>query len=389
MSSGPLSGLFVVDLTRFVSGPYCTMLMADAGATVVKVEPLGGDPARRFAPLFPLSEGGISATFMRMNRGKLSVEIDLKDEKGRGDLVRLIRRADVLVENFRAGALARLGFDEAVLEELNPGLIYASISGFGHSPSQYRDRPAFNLIAEYEAGVYRRGDNGPEALGPYVGDLFPGLHALSGILMALFERARTGVGTRVDISMFDSMLSLNEAAGSNGAWLGGEDGHDAVNFHCPSGVYSCEGGFVCIDVVTDRQWSSLCAVMGAPDLAQDVNLASGAQRAEAYGELLAPVLLPWLEGRTAAAVVELLTSNGIPAAVVRSPADALMSAQAGAREMRIEVSRQGAGAGLPVAANPIRVGDHLRPTSARIADAGEHSSTVLGSLSNSSGSEEG
>lgn len=378
MSGGPLNGLKVVDLTKFVSGPYATMLMADAGATVVKVEPPGGDPARANAPLFETTEGQISATFLRMNRGKLSVEIDLKTDEGLDSLKRLIEQADVLVENFRVGVLARLGLDEDALEALNPRLIYASISGFGHSPSAYRDRPAFNLIAEYEAGVYGNDDGVPRPLGPYVGDLFPGVHALSGILMALHERHSTGRGSRVDIAMFDSMLSFNEAAGSYGAWLGTDDAADTTKYFCPSGVYPCGDGYVCIDVVTDKQWQMLCALMGERELLDDPRLSSGIERSQNYAEALAPVFLAWLAQHSGEDVVELLASNGVPAAVVRRPGDALNGDQAMIREMRLEVSVDEGGAGLPVAANPIRVGSRRRPMSARVARVGEHTSSLLG-----------
>ena len=381
--TGPLAGLRVLDLTRFVSGPYATMLLADAGATVVKVEPPGGDPARSEPPIFSPAEGGLSATFMRMNRGKQSVEIDLKSAEGKGALTRLIQQADVLVENFRVGVLARLGFDEARLEELNPRLIYASITGFGHTPSEFRDRPAFNLIAEYEAGVYYRGGEVPAPLGPYVGDLFPGMHALSGILMALYERNVTGTGSRVDISMFDSMLSFNESAGSFDAWLGDEDAADTTNYFCPSGVFPCADGFVCIDVVTEQQWQTLCELMGVPDFTLTPAVATGVLRSQNYDEGVAPVLLPWLGQFSGEDLARTMAPAGVPAAVVRPPGEALLSDQAQARQMRVVVSAADGGEGLPVAANPIRVGSHDRPNHARVHAVGEHNGSLLDTDSSS------
>lgn len=150
----------VVDLTRFVSGPYCTMLMADAGADVIKIEAASGDSSRGSEPLFrdAKGSGGVGAAFLRMNRHKRSVTLDLKSSAGKDALERLIGKADVLVENFSYGVLERLGFDQATLDAINPSLVYCSISGFGHSESDLRMRPAFNLIAEYEAGVYTRCD---------------------------------------------------------------------------------------------------------------------------------------------------------------------------------------------------------------------------------------
>lgn len=379
MSRRPLDGLLVVDLTRFVSGPYCTMLMADAGATVVKVEPPGGDSARRNEPVVPLGAHAAGATFLRMNRNKRSVELDLKSEGGRGALERLLERADVLVENFRPGVLARLGFDESTLERINPRLVYASISGFGHSPSSHRDRPAFNLIAEYEAGVYHRSGDTPAPLGPYVGDLFPGLHALSGVLMALYERSITGRGSRVDIAMFDSMLSLNEAAGSNGTWMSDDGAGAPENFYCPSGVFPSRDGFVCLDVVTPQQWRTLCLAIGHEELLADPRLETGPSRVRHFDALLAAPLLSWLGGLSSEACVDALTTRGVPAAVVRRPSDALTGEQARERGMTIRVGFEPSN-GLIVPASPIRVNGLEAESFARVPAPGADAPQILGDL---------
>lgn len=375
---GPLDGLLVIDLTRFVSGPNCTMLMADAGATVIKVESPGGDPTRTDEPCVQLGDQAGSASFLRMNRNKLSIELDLKSEAGRAALSGLLERADVLVENFRAGVLARLGFDDAMLERLNSRLIYASISGFGHSPSSHRDRPAFNLIAEYEAGVYRQGGDVPAPLGPYVGDLFPGLHTLSGVLMALYRLSVTGRGSRVDVAMFDSMLSLNEAEGSNGTWMA-EGAGAPENFYCPSGVFPSADGFVCLDVVTDQQWRALCRLIGEEGLLAEPRLGSGPSRVEHFESLLSGPLLAWLGARSSEVAVEACTGQGVPAAVVRQPGRALTGVQAGERGMTIQVGLE-PGPGLTVPASPIRVNDSVASSFAVVPRAGADSLTVLGDL---------
>lgn len=379
MRRGPLDGLLVIDLTRFVSGPYCTMLMADAGATVVKVEPPGGDPARENEPVVPLGAHEVGATFLRMNRNKRSVELDLKGEAGRTALGRLIEKADVLVENFRFGVLARLGFDEATIEQLNPRLVYASISGFGHSASSHRDRPAFNLIAEYEAGVYHRSGDTPAPLGPYVGDLFPGVHALSGVLMALYERSITGRGSRVDIAMFDSMLSLNEAAGSNGTWMSDDGAGAPENFYCPSGVFPSGDGFVCLDVVTPQQWRTLCVVIGHEELLADPRLETGPSRVRHFDALLAEPLLSWLADRSSEECVDSLTARGVPAAVVRRPSDALTGEQARERGMTIRVGFEPP-EGLTVPASPIRVNGREAAPFARVPAPGADTAQILGEL---------
>lgn len=379
MSPGALDGLLVVDLSRFVSAPYATMLMADAGATVVKIEPPGGEPGRTSPPLVRLGEAEVGATFLRMNRNKRSVELDLKSEDGRRALRGLLAKADVLVENFRAGVLGRLGFDDEILEELNPRLIYASISGFGHSDSPYRDRPAFNLIAEYEAGVYQHGGAVPMPLGPYVGDLFPGMHMLAGVLMALYQRTVTGRGSRVDIAMFDAMLSFNEAAASNGTWMEGDDPGAPENFYCPSGVYPSGDGFVCLDVVTDAQWQALCQMMAKPELISDPRLATGPLRVQNYEAALSDPLLRWLAARPSEETAELLSAQGVPAAVVRRPEAALLGQQAEARSMAVHVGIDSAAA-LCVPASPIRVDGRTSQPFAQVPRSGEGTEEFLSGI---------
>lgn len=377
MSEGPLDGVVVVDLTRFISGPYCTMLLADAGATVVKVEPPGGEHTRHGEPFLQGASGPVSASFVRVNRGKRSIILDLKDRAGVAALGRLVAGADVLVENFRPGVLARLGLDDAELERLNPGLVHCTITGFGHSPSSWRDRPAFNLIAELEAGVYRQGVPGevPEPLGPYVGDLFPGAHAVSGIAMALYQRERTGRGARVDIAMFDSMLSFNELACTSSQFLEGRVEDYFADFFCPSDIYPSADGFVCLDVVTQDQWRALCDVIGAMDLAGRTDLADGPGRAARFEEVIAGPLLAWLRERTAEEAMLLLTAAGVPAAVVRSPDQALRSEQAREREMAVTVVADGAE--LLVPANPIRLQGVPRPERVSVPAVGEGTVEVL------------
>lgn len=385
MTSGPLGGVVVVDLTRYISGPYATMLLADAGATVIKIEPPGGEHTRHGPPFLREGAGGandggnsdVSASFVRVNRGKRSVVLDLKSKAGIEALARLISRADVLVENFRAGVLARLGLDEAVLHRLNPALVYCSITGFGHSPSGWRDRPAFNLIAELEAGVYRQKDpdSVPEPLGPYVGDLFPGAHAVSGIAMALFQRERTGLGARVDIAMFDSMLSFNELACTSSQFLSGRVEDYFSGFFCPSDIYPSADGFVCIDVVTQAQWESLCFIINAEPLATRAELADGPGRAALFDAVIAQPLLGWLAGQSSQEATEALTGAGIPAAMVRTPDQALRSNQARERQMVVDVESEGQQ--LRVPANPIRFEGVARPERLTAPAVGQDTIDVL------------
>jgi CoA:oxalate CoA-transferase len=318
---------------------------------------------------------------MRLNRGKQSIALDLKSDAGKEALRQLLTRADVLVENYRPGVLAALGFPDSVLRELNPRLVYCSITGFGHTESGHRNRPAFNLIAEYEAGVYRQSADGaePAPLGPYLGDLVPGMQALSGIVMALFRRSISGRGGRVDIAMFDSMVSLNEAAASTADWIGEQTSTALASNFCPSGVFPAGDGYVCVDVVTDPQWRTLCQLIGHPGLADHPDLLTGPDRVCHYADLLATPLLDWLGRRSCEQVVELLSSRGVPAAMVRDPRQVLASDQAIARGLVVEVDQRGR-APMRVPASPIRIDDRAVHGSGAVPALGEHTEQVLRTL---------
>ncbi|PRZ42531.1 formyl-CoA transferase [Antricoccus suffuscus] len=356
-----LDGLVVIDLTRYIAGPYCTMLMADAGATVVKVEPSNGEDTRHLEPFLDTPGGEqISAYFLRMNRAKRSVALDLKHPRGLVVLERLIASADVLIENFRPGVMERLGLGAARVSELNPRVVYCSISGFGHSASPNRDRPAYNVVAEYEAGISvpKGPESIPGAVGPPVGDMFPSLHALSGILMALYRRNTTGHGERVDVAMYDSMLSLNELKISYAELYGKQWDPAAHPFYCPYGVFPVSDGFVCIDVTTDRQWKGYCEAIGQPDLYLLDGLSTGPERVARYEEVIREPLEKWFAGVSRDEAVEAMIARGVPAAVIRHPGEVLGSAQTAARGMRIRVD-SGDGASVDTAGNPIKIGTSL------------------------------
>lgn len=356
----PLEGVVVLDLSRYIAGPYCTMLMADAGATVIKVEPPAGDDTRRLEPFVVGASGeDVSAYFIRMNRGKKSIVIDLKSTRGRQELIELLTKSDVLVENYATGVLERLGFPDEYLHEINPSLIYCSVSGFGHSQSPMKDRPAYNIVAEYEAGVFYQKNSAstPAPLGPPVGDMFPALHALSGLLMALYRKAKTGEGGRVDIAMYDSMLSLNEIRSTYAVLYGKEWDPSVHPFYAPYGVFRVRDGYICIDVTTKPQWKGFCQAIESPELAQLSGLDTGPQRVSQFDELIRGPLEQWLTGQTKESAVNRLVLYRVPAAVIRRPGEALASPQAASREMRVEIA--GDGVNITTVGNPIKV-DHWR-----------------------------
>jgi crotonobetainyl-CoA:carnitine CoA-transferase CaiB-like acyl-CoA transferase len=267
------------------------MMLADAGATVIKVEPPMGEINRQLFPVVEADDGEIvSAYFVRLNRRKRSITLDLRDPGDREQFLDLVRRADVVVENFRPGVMDRLGIGYEVLSATNPRLVMCSISGFGNSPSELRDWPAFNLVAESMAGLVRVSpETGePQPLGPAIGDLGPALHALSGILMALLRRGVTGEGSYVDVAMLDSCLSLNELAIAN-AEIADEDFEYGRRINpnlAPYGLFPAADGHVCIAVASEPQWLGFCKALRLTELAEREDLREGSGRVGHFTELI-------------------------------------------------------------------------------------------------------
>lgn len=376
----PLAGVVVIDLSRYIAGPYCSMLMADAGATVIKIEPPRGEDTRSLEPYLTDGAGErVSAYFLRMNRRKRSVVLDLKSEQGQQALADLIAGADVLLENYRPGVLSRFGFDTDRLSRINPALVYCSISGFGHTDTPMRDRPAYNVVAEYEAGVYFQRDKlvEPAPVGPPVGDLFPALHALSGLLMALYRKATTGVGGRVDIAMFDSMLSLNEIRSSYAKLYGSDWDPTAHPFYSPYGVFPVRDGYVCIDVTTDSQWRGFCATISRDDLYSMEGMTTGPERVVRFEEHIKAPLDAWLATHDRDSAVEALSRNHVPAAAIRHPGEALESAQSHSRGMEVTVSSR-SGAEVTTVGTPIKIDQWQdQPLRAEGADLGADTEDIL------------
>ena len=276
--AGALAGTKVVDLTQMLAGPYCTMMLADHGAEVVKIEPVDGDPTRHFGP-FPAddSQRHFGGYFQSTNRNKLSLALDLKRPEGRDLLVRLAREADILVENFRAGVMDRLGLGYEVLAAENPRLVYAAIRGFGDprtGKSPHVDRPAFDVVAQAMGGTM--GITGPDAdtpikIGPGIGDIFPAALAAFGILAAYHHAVRTGQGQFLDVAMYDGMVSLCERIVYQQSYTG-RSPHPEGNHHpilCPFGTFPARDGQVTIGCPRDSFWVELTGIMERPELAAD------------------------------------------------------------------------------------------------------------------------
>jgi crotonobetainyl-CoA:carnitine CoA-transferase CaiB-like acyl-CoA transferase len=377
----PLDDLVVLDLSRILSGPYCSMYLGDFGARVIKLEhPDGGDDTRGFGPPFV---GGESTYFMSINRNKESVAIDFKHARG-GELLRtLASRADILLENFRPGALTRLGLDYEAVRALNPRLIYCSISGFGHSgdPDWVR-RPGYDLAIQGMGGLASLtgpADGPPYKVGTSIADIIAGLYALAGILVALHARARTGRGQHVDVSMLDGQISLltyhagiHFATGAVPARRGNQ--HPSIS---PYETYRARDGFVNIAVGNDAQWRALCRAAGAPlaALADDARYATNAARVERRAELAA-ILEPAVAARTVDEWIALCDGAGIPCGPILNVAEALAHPQVRARNMVVPLAHPTAG-DIRVTGVPVRLSDTPGAVRSPPPRLGEHTRAVL------------
>jgi crotonobetainyl-CoA:carnitine CoA-transferase CaiB-like acyl-CoA transferase len=357
----PLDDLLVFDLSRVLSGPYCSMYLGDFGARVVKLEhPDGGDDTRRFGPPFLEDQ---SCYFMSINRNKESVAIDFKHPRGRALALELASKADVLLENFRPGALTKLGLDYATLHARNPRLIYCSISGFGHTGlPEWTKKPGYDLAIQGMGGlasITGEPDGPPLKSGVSIADLAAGLYGLIGILVALHARERTGRGQHVDISMLDGQISMLTFHAGNHFGTGAVPSRRG-NKHpsiVPYETFRASDGYVNIAVGNDSLWRAFCKAVGAPlaALMDDPRYASNAERV-AHREALAAILDPLVAARPVSAWVDLCESAGVPTGPILSVAEALAHPQVHARDMVVPLTHPTAGP-IKVTGVPVRLSD--------------------------------
>jgi len=348
---GPLAGLLVADCSTVLAGPYCTMLLADLGADVVKVEPPEGDATRGWGPPWVGDEGEgtrTAAYYLSVNRNKRSVRLDLRQEDGRKVLRRLIERSDVLVENFRVGAFARLGFDDAELAELNDRLVHLAISGYGTTGPDAA-KPGYDFVAQAAGGLMSitgasdADGGGPTKVGVAISDVAAGLFGAVAVLGALVGREReeddgegTGRSRRIDVSILESTLAILVNQAQN-AFVTGRAPERRGNAHpniVPYETFPTADGEIAVAAASERQWRRLCEALYVAALAEDPRFATNGARVEHRAELR-PLLVARFASRSSADWLKRLDAAEVPWGPINDVAAAFASPQANAREMRV------------------------------------------------------
>jgi CoA:oxalate CoA-transferase len=353
----PLTGIRVLDLSQFLAGPYGSMILGDLGAEVVKIEiPEKGDGSREMPPHFIHGQSGY---FLSMNRSKKSVTLNLKSDAGRQIFYDLVRHADVVYDNFRPEILHRLKIDYDTLKAINPRIISCSVSGYGHS-GPMRDRPAFDLVMQAMGGImsYTGPQGGePVRMGAPMGDLAGGIFAAHGVLAALYERERTGVGRRVDVALLDSQIALLIYRAVY-YFLAGEIAEPAGSGHVsavPIGAFKTQDIHIVIDANGDKFWRALCVALERPDMADDPRFVDRAGRLQHVEELMAILQTIFLT-RPGAEWLRRLDEAGVPSGPINTVDRALSDEQVRARNMVVEVNSNHYGK-VNMTGSPIKFND--------------------------------
>ena len=359
---GPLHGVKVLDLTAMLAGPYATMLMADLGADIVKVEPPAGDVTRQAGPKRATdTDEGLTGYFQSINRGKRSIVLNLRDLPDKATFLELVKTADVVVENYRAGVMDRLGLNYEVLAEINPRLVYGTLRGFGDprsGESPYTNWPAFDVVAQAMGGflgITGTTDGTPIKSGPGVGDIFPGTLLALGIVSAVRHAEHTGAGQFVDIAMYDAVLALCERAVFQHS-MTGEIPKQQGNSHpllYPFDIMQTADGWIALAAQKDPHWKIVVETMGFPELAIDERYSTNTARVLHRTELQA-ILLPWFRDRTTRALVETF-GNRVPIGPVNTIEDIFADPHVKAREMLVDVPQPGSDIPVTIAGAPIKL----------------------------------
>jgi CoA:oxalate CoA-transferase len=381
---GALNGIRVIDLSHVLAGPTATMILADLGAEVIHVESPQGDDAREYGPFVGTVDKDHSGYFISLNRNKKSLVLNLKHQKGKEILRELIKISDVIVENYRPGTMKNLGFDWTEIHRVNPRIIYASISGFGHDTlPEYSDRPAYDVVAQAYSGLMSL--TGPEQgppcrVGSSMGDIIAGHQAAIGILAALFYRTITGRGQWYDGSMVDGLFSTLENAvvrytsqGEIPRALG--TAHPSIT---PFQAFQARDSWIVIAIGTDKLWARFCNVLGRSDLVEDVRFRTNPLRTE-NRETLAGILAAEIARKTVKDWADILDKEGIPYSPVNNIKEICEDPNIQFRNMLVEIEQTGIG-NMKIAGSPL----HLSETPGRVyrgaPSLGENTGEILTSL---------
>ena len=361
--AGPLAGVLVLDLSRILAGPTCTQLLGDLGATVIKIEnpKTGGDDTRRWGPPYaetPDGKSDLSAYFLSSNRNKYSVAADLSTEDGRALVKRIAGEADILIENYKVGGLAKYGLDAETLCVAHPGLVYCSISGFGQTGPN-RDKPGYDLMAQGFGGIMSltgAAEGPPMKVGVGIADLMCGMYAAVGILAALLHRDATGEGQHIDLALVDTQMSwlINEGLNylTSGA-LPERRGNAHPNI-VPYEVFETSDGHIIVAVGNDAQYQRFCAVIERPDLGDDSRFSTNPDRIAHRDALIAEIAVS-LREMPSAQVLQKLETVGVPCGPINTLDQALRSDQAKARELVKRVDHaQTAEGSVELLGNPLK-----------------------------------
>ncbi len=376
----PLTDIKVLDLTRVLAGPFCTMILSDLGAEVVKLEiPSTGDDSRAFGPFIHSR----SLYFLSINRGKKSISLNLKSAAGKEMFKALIPHFDVVIENFRPGTMEKLGLGYEVLKALHPGLIYAASTGFGHSGPD-SSKPAYDILAQARGGIMSitgNPDSEPTRVGMSLGDITASLFTAIGINAALYQRQFTGTGQKIDVAMLDAQVAILENAlvryqsdGISPSPLGTR--HPTI---APFQAYRAADRHFVIAVGNDNLWVTFCTAIGREDLAKDQRFATNRLRTDNL-EKLNQILEPIFGRNTAAEWLKLMAAAGIPSAPINDVEAVMKDPQVLARNMIVEVPDDIAGT-IKIAGNPIKMSSLPESsTRGKVPEIGEHNLEIYGSL---------
>jgi len=357
--AGPLSGITVLDLTRVLAGPYCTMILNDLGARIIKVEPPGGDDSRGYGPWLD----GHSAYFMSLNRGKESIVLDLKNDKDRKVFDKLLSETDVLVENFRPGTMAKLGYGWETIHARHPELIYAACSGFGQTGPD-SGRPAYDMVVQGMGGLMSlTGHEGgpPTRVGTAIGDITAGLFTTIGVNAALFDRTKTGAAQFIDISMLDCQIAILENAIARYFATGISPGPSAARHPsiAPFECYESKNSHIIIAAGNDALFAKLCKELGIPELTIDSRFITNRARIENVAALK-KALERILKTHDTNYWLQKLEAAGVPCGPLNTVADVVKNPQVQSRNMVVEIDDDQT-TRLKIAGNPIKLNRYSDP----------------------------